>query len=269
MHDRSDAPSTFRLFLLVGGLAVALFAVRLLAPSDLVDYGQELPIAYTLDALQNGHWLVQWDTFGSIISKPPLFNWLAIASAKIFGGVNRFSMTLPAGLATLGAAWLVLGAGKKYFGWRAGLTGAVAYLVSAMVLKQIALVRVDGLFAFTVTATALLAFRSWNLGGGWTWFWFAAALATLTKGPLGVLLAGFGLLAAVWEWRTKQPAAIRGSHWIGLGVFLLLAGGWFFLAWREAGPQLIDKMFRQELIQHAVAGGRRGISKTHFYEPVL
>ena len=76
MHDRSDAPSTFRLFLLVGGLAVALFAVRLLAPSDLVDYGQELPIAYTLDALQNGHWLVQWDTFGSIISKPPLFNWL-------------------------------------------------------------------------------------------------------------------------------------------------------------------------------------------------
>jgi hypothetical protein len=44
-------------------------------------------------------------------------------------------------------------------------------------------------------------------GSGWVWFWLAAAAATLTKGPLGVRLAGLGLctLAAGEAWRLALP----------------------------------------------------------------
>src|SRR6185369_12490229 len=92
---------------------------------------------------------------------------------------------------------------------------------------------------FTVTAAALLAFRAWQRGGGWAWFWALAAAATLTKGPLGLLFAANGLLAAWWERKSPRPHPLRGSQLPGVGLFLLLAGGWFLLAYWQAGPPLI------------------------------
>ena len=68
---------------------------------------------------------------------------------------------------------------------------------------QMATARWDGLFAFMVALTALAGFRAWTSGRGWTVFWLAAAAATLTKGPLGLLLAAFGFLAIPWERRSS------------------------------------------------------------------
>src|SRR5262249_15183717 len=113
---------------------------------------------------------------------------------------------------------------------------------------QIATARWDGLFALTVTIAALAAFRAWSTGGGWTWFWIAAAAATLTKGPLGVLLAGLGLAAVVWERRSGHRARLARSHAVGVAVFLLVPVGWFVLAYRRVGPHLISNMVGEEFI---------------------
>jgi hypothetical protein len=62
-------------------------------------------------------------------------------------------------------------------------------------------------FAFTVSMAAFLAFRAWNTGRGWIWFWLAAAISTLTKGPLGLLLSIGWLMLAI-------PLQIRsGGAW--------------------------------------------------------
>lgn len=252
---------------IVAATATALFIVRLIGPSDLIDYGQEWPTSYVLDAVRNGHWIVQTDIRGEITSKPPLYTWLAATAATLVGEVNRLTLTLPAALATGAVALVLLTVGGQQFGGRAGLLAALVYLLSPVAAKQVALVRTDGLFALTVAVAALLAFRAWQTGSGWTWVWLASAAASLTKGPLGVLLGGLGLLAILWERRTGSPTSIKGSHRLGVVLFVLIAGGWFALAFAESGKALIDRMLVRELYGRAISKGAGSMMGQGFYLP--
>src|SRR4029077_16465481 len=74
----------------------------------------------------------------------------------------------------------------------------------------------------------------------------------ISKGPLGVLLAGLGLGAAIWERRAGTPKPIRGAQLGGIVVFLASPGGGFILAYRQVGWHLIDNMIDQELVGHVV-----------------
>ncbi|MBI3192586.1 MAG: glycosyltransferase family 39 protein, partial [Pedosphaera parvula] len=239
MTDDAPRPAPVRRGLFLGLVVLALYVIRLAAPSDLIDYGQEANTAYVLDAVGNGHWIVQRDLYGAVTSKPPLYTWLASSVSVALGRIDRFTLSLPAALATLALTLVIFAAGRAHFGWHAGFLGALAYACSGIAAKQVALVRTDGLFALSVTVLALLAFRAWQKGSGWTWVWLAAALSTLTKGPLGLLLAATGLLAAFWERPAGQAVPLRGSHVAGVGLFLLVAGGWFAWAFVVLGQDLI------------------------------
>ena len=274
-HARAVIMSESRSFpnLTAGALlalvAVALFAIRLVLPSVLDDRGFYLHGAWVMDAVQNGHWIVQRNHGGDVVSKPPLYIWLAALATLPFRRISTFTMLLPGAIATLAIAATIWRFGSASFGTRAGLLGGLAYLLSYVGASQIALARPDGVFAFTVTAAALAAFRAWTSGQGWTWFWLAAAAATLVKGPLGLLLAGVGLLAAGWEKWSGRPAPIRGSHRLGVVLFLLITGGWFAWAYLELGPALIDRMIFRELLRHAIADSDgSGSGHSFFIQPV-
>ena len=251
-------------------IGILLFLIRLAGPFDLADgYHQERQACYIQDILQNGHWICQRDVNGEIASKPPMHAWLAALASLPFPRPNRFTLLLPGALATVGLGWLILYYGRLYFGLRVAGLSALAYLLSAIAAKQVALVRIDGLFAFMVTWTALAAFRAWEEGGGWTWPWIIAAAATLTKGPLALLLVLFGFVAVWWESRASGRAPVRGSHLPGVSAFLLLTGGWFAWAYHQMGQPLVEKMIFAELFRHAVTSGAGAHPGSGFYEPIL
>src|SRR5262245_19202690 len=187
-------------FAAIGAVAVAIFAIRLTGLPNLMENEYRLG-AYVLDILQHGNWLCPHDSIGNT-DKPPMLAWLAALASWPVGRVSLLTLYLPSALATVAIAWLVVAAGNRRFGARAGFLAGLAYLLSDVGARQIATARWDGLFALTVTIAALLALRAWDVGGGWTWFWLAAAASTLTKGPLGVLLAALGLGAVLWERRS-------------------------------------------------------------------
>ena len=274
--ERGPAVTTSRLpagswlpYAAIAALALCLFSLRLAAPPNLLDQDQERPAAYVLDAVKNGNWLCQRDLFGDITSKPPVWTWLSALATLACGRIGVFSLYLPGALAALGTAWLIFSAGRKHFGPRAAFYGALASMLTTAGLKEFGLARTDGVFAFTVTATALLAFRAWSLGRGWTWFWLAAAAATLTKGPLGVVLAGGGLLACWWERRTSEPLRLRGSHWAGVGLFLLVTAGWLALSYWQLGPPVLEKLLGKELKAHAVTASGGRLPGSLFWQPFL
>ncbi len=246
-----------------------LFGLRAFAPADLTDIGFERTVAYVQDIVQNGNWICQHDLRGNITSKPSLHAWVVAIFTLPWGYVNHFTICLVAGLSTLLVAVMILAAGRQYFGARAGLLGAAVYLLSAAGIDQLVWIRTDALFVCTVTATALAAFRAWKLGRGWTWFWLAAAATTLVKGPLGVLVAGIGLLAVVWERRGGRPAALSGSHRTGIVLFLAITLGWFGLAYLQEGWPLVNKMIGRELIGQGVAGISDIAPGEEFYKPLL
>lgn len=236
---------------LLVGLAALLFFLRWLGPSNLTDNDQERPASYVADAVRNGHWLVQRDWTGDLTSKPPLYTWLAgLASLPL--GLGLAGLYLPCALALAATALSLHRGTRAAAGPRVALVAGFFVLANPLSAKLVALARTDPVFTATVTLTAVLAFRAWQTGRGWIRVWGAASLATLTKGPLGILLGLVGLLGLCFERRPGPKSPRIPDLLSGLGVILFVAGGWFLLAWIEAGQPLIDKMLKAELVSHAV-----------------
>src|SRR5262245_8976821 len=250
-------------FAAIAALAAVMFGIRLAAPPNLLEQDQERPATYVLDAVVNGNWLIQSDPWGGVAAKPPVWTWLSALVALVQGHVSLFSLYLPGAVATLCAAWLVLAVGSRLFGAHAGFVASVASILHIAGFKAIGLARTDAVFTLTVAVTALLAFRSWMTGGGWTWFWLAAALSTLTKGPLGLVFAACGLLASAWERRSGAPAPLRGSHTVGVALFVALTVGWFALSVWTLGQPVVDRLIGRELIGNTIG------HKTHIPLPWL
>ena len=75
------------------------------------------------------------------------------------GGLTLFSLYAPTAFATLGVALVIFRAGQRHFGERAGLLGALMYLLSYVTDKQLTSARYDGLFALPVLIGALAAYK--------------------------------------------------------------------------------------------------------------
>lgn len=245
--------------LFLTALWAALFLARLTAPSDLMDNDQEKPAAYVMDALRFNHWASQRDSTGTVMSKPPLYTWLAAGFTWLGGGKPRLlALYLPCALAVLVTTLLIFRMGREVFGLQAGFWGAWGYLLAVTTYKQLALIRTDPLFTALTFAAAWLVWRSWRSGKGWLLFWLAAAAITLTKGPLGILFALGGLWAALWPANPSLAEVPRKKPWknwqhlFGLLLFLVISGGWFYLAWLQDGEDLINRMIKRELVGHAL-----------------
>lgn len=243
---------------MIFALWCVIVAIRFLGPFNLTDQDQERPAAYMMDILRYNEWICQRDVTGDITSKPPLYTWLGALFSLPFGTVNRLTLYLPCMLSVLFSALLVLWRGGKHFGRQAGFWGAVALVASLPAIKMVSLARTDPLFMLVVFATGLMAFECWSRHRNWSYFWVLASLGTLTKGPLGLILGALGLFAIVWERMDKRQPAGGGLRWDqhleGLFAFVVLCAGWFWLAVRELGQPVLDKMLGAELERHIVRG---------------
>lgn len=252
-------------------LGAFVYAIRVTAPTDLESYAQVLNVGYILDLMTHGHWIVQHDLENAVMSKPPLHTWLMAPFAAIFG-LNRLALTLPSGLSVLALALIVFEFGRRRFGELAGGLAAIAIVLAPTMAKQMTLVRTDPFFTLTVALAAFAAFLAWERGRAgtryWMLFWFAAALTTLIKGPLGLVLAAGGLLSYLWEKRSNpELPTLRGPHFAGIALFLALTLCWFAAAWLSVGQALIDKMLYSELIYHAVGEHRGGWQARDLLKP--
>jgi 4-amino-4-deoxy-L-arabinose transferase-like glycosyltransferase len=244
---------------------LVLFVIAMTGAPTLLDNERRVG-GYILDAVQNGDWFIQKDALGHIASKPPVLTWLAGSITLVIGRLTRFAVYLPTALALLGTAFAICLAGRKYFGWLAGFLGALSFLLSPLANSVLTTARYDGLFMLPVLLGAIAAHHAWATGRGWTWFWLAAAVSTLIKGPLGLILSSLGLLAVIWEWRSGNRLKPRGNHLIGIACYFLICGGWFALAYWQMGQPLVDKMIGKELLKHSVGSEERNILKG-FYRP--
>jgi 4-amino-4-deoxy-L-arabinose transferase-like glycosyltransferase len=217
-----------------------------------------------MDVVWQGHWLVQQDIRGRIMSKPPLHTWAASVFAEI-GGINRLTLALPSALAVLAMALFVLEVGRRRYGALAGGLAGLAVVLAPMMSKHIALVRTDALFALVVAAGA--APRTAPGRGG------ADAVLVLVRSPpdQGPARPGarrHGPAGLVWE-RRSDPATPRDrQHWAGIAVFLLLT-----LAEKpalvSAGEPLANKLFFEELVGQATGVGKGGFPGRNLPKPTL
>ena len=200
----------------------------------------------------SGNWILPKVNGEYIPFKPPLFHWMGVIAAKIFGGVNEFSLRFPSALlATLGVL-LTYFAGACLWGERAGLIAGLVLASNVQWREGASLVQVDMTLAFFVLAAFLTFLFLYRAGGSsktkTAGLALLLALATLAKGPIGLVVPCLGFL--IFLALRRDLKFLKTLHlWVGGCVFLLVAGSWYALALRQGGAgfffrQLVDENLR-------------------------
>ncbi len=204
--------------------------------------------------VEEGDWVLPKRTSEhgwTIASKPPFFHWLGAGSSKLTGGPNELAIRLPSvvlGAVTVVAVWCVA---RTVLPATAAFFGAIVLATTFEWVRAVSSARVDGTLVALMTIPLLLFHRGVVRGGltrGEALVAYATlACATLTKGPVGFLLPGLVVGAALLVYR-KLALVPRLRPLLGAIVIVALAGGWYLAAWHLGG----DAFFRKHVLKENV-----------------
>jgi 4-amino-4-deoxy-L-arabinose transferase-like glycosyltransferase len=174
------------------------------------------------DILLRHDWLDPRILGAAYLQKPPLLPLLMAFFGWLTGGMSEWAVRLPPLLATLGMALTVYWLIRANTGRAAALFGALATMLTPMVMLKAGLGETDT----TVTAFSFLAFalycRAESAGGPtlreWLLCGLAMGLAALTKGPVPLVYPVLGILAM----RLSRHGT-RGPSGLLLAILVALA----------------------------------------------
>lgn len=216
--------------------------------------------AWVTPTLQGQPWL----------EKPPLYYWLAGLSYAALGE-TEVAARVPSLLALLllvGATALI---GARLYGSAAGLHAGFVAGTALLPFVYGHAASMDMLLAATVTvAIGLAALRLLDLSNRSALLLaaVAAALATLAKGPLGLLLPGLvvgGYLLATREWRRLRDLLSLPA----LAAFLLVAAPWYLAILRDQGRHFVDVFLLNHNLQRFTSTVHHHPGSIAYYLPLL
>jgi 4-amino-4-deoxy-L-arabinose transferase-like glycosyltransferase len=201
--------------------------------------------------------------------KPPLFYWLLMAAFRLFGPATLVARIVPAVAGAAGVATLFLLL-RRVLPPRVALDFGLLLATSALHLGLSRAVLTDSLFASLTSIAAVLLFV-WYREGGDRWlhaFAGLAALATVTKGPLGL---GLPLLAAVCfllleRRRDRLRALLAGGWW---WTFLALASPWYVFMTARFGRPFVDEFFVHDHWHRWLRAEHPELDHVYFYPAVF
>jgi 4-amino-4-deoxy-L-arabinose transferase-like glycosyltransferase len=268
-------------------LVIVLIA-RILGPSDLgQNLDQSKTIAFTLDMVNNNHWILPRDGLGELTRKPPMVNWLG-APIVALGFHNELALKLPAVLSGITTSILVFFAARFLFrrldtdsdtdpadpadrsiathATPLAMLAAAAWLASPSAVKHIYFMRPDILFTALLTGAWLASVvlltsqhpkhpRRLAL-----LIWILTAAAILTKGPLAIFVPVYLILhILIITPKGQRKAALARTHWQwGIPLVLVLPGLWLYSADRINPEHVRNVLLGHELSNRVGSGGLPG-----------
>jgi 4-amino-4-deoxy-L-arabinose transferase-like glycosyltransferase len=208
------AKSTWFFLLLVPGLLLYPCLSFLLFEPDEGRYA-EIP----REMLVRGEWVVPYLQGEPYLDKPPLFYWLVTASYRLWGVYDWSARLVPA-LAVHACVLAIYFLGRRLVGERPAFWGSLILMLAPGFISMGRLLVLDGLLTLWVTLALLAAFLAIQgkaMHRGW---WLvaatAAALGSLTKGPIALVLLVPPLLIHLWL--TKNACRLGWKAWLTLGL---------------------------------------------------
>lgn len=219
-------------------------------------YGEIIRVMFS-----KGEWIVPTVNGDLYTDKPMLYFWLALIASKIAGGVSEWTVRLPAALGGVGFILTTYFIGRDFFSARVGLLAAVVLATCMRVIWESRWAHVDMVFCCFFALSIYFGARSLLLRKGNPYEILLAyvfmALATLTKGLIGVVLPGLIFVALMLtrrDWRMIVDAKLP----LGIPIFLLIGAPWFYLVNQATGGKwLSDFIYIHHLKRYTAGAGHR------------
>lgn len=197
----------------------------------------------------SGDWLVPRINCRPYLTKPALYHWLAASFIKL-GGSNEWMVRLPSALAALGGVIIVFLLGSSLSGQKVGLVAAGLLASSPKYVDMARTAQTDMLLTFFISLSLLFflkSYRSEKPVFKLILFFVFAGLATLTKGPLGLIIP-LGV-AGIFIISLRKLSKVKLPHYLaGLVIFLALTLPWYLaVSWKTAGTFGHEFFLKQNL----------------------
>lgn len=231
---------------------ITILAIVMLIPflglSDFNTKGEprEAVVAYTM--LEHGNWILPINNGGDIPYKPPFFHWCIAFFSLFIGHVNEFTSRLPSAvslvLMTIGG--FVFYAKRK--NTQISLIAAILTLTAFEVHRAGINCRVDMVNTAFMVGAMYLLYRWWEKGKHQL-PWLAILCmsgATLTKGPVGIILPCF----VMGVFMLTQRENFWGIVWrmaLTALLSLIFPFCWYYAAYLQGGDEFL-RLVKEENI---------------------
>jgi 4-amino-4-deoxy-L-arabinose transferase-like glycosyltransferase len=229
-----------KIYPIIIGISAILFFIPFLGSVHLFDWDEINFAESAREMIVTGNFSRVQIDFHPFWEKPPLFFWMQALSMKLFG-INEFAARFPnavIGIITLITLYFT---GKRLYDEKFGLIWALAYLGSFLPHLYFKSGIIDPFFNYFIFMSVIFLARSirekdeskvlkYSLYAG-----ISIGLATLTKGPVGLLIIAISVLI---YWATMKFKKI--SNWKNILIFsiscLIITSLWFV-------PEMINNGF--------------------------
>jgi len=245
----------FHIVLLLALCGVLYFPY--LGSTPMFDKGEPREALAVQDIVQRGEWLFPLKRATAIPSKPPMFHWSAALTYQVSGVLNEATVRFPSALyATLGVVFLYL-LGAKLFGAQVGLLGGAILATTMIYQTQAVNARVDMTLCFYVTLSLILfyaIYRDFLRHPLWPYgMYLLIALATLSKGPLGIVLPGL-VIAVFLAVKRNWQMFFKFAFHPGVLLALVVVAGWYGMAITRGGEGFVSRQLLSENLSRFVGG---------------
>lgn len=223
------------------------------------------------EMVEAGDWITPTLNGVPRFAKPVFIYWLLSGSYLAFG-VSEFTARLPSALFGTALVLMQYAFASRLLGPAVGFRAALMLLLNVEILAIGRMVLTDMVLMFFTTLSIFSFFLAmWGEGKAKRWYWgFYAGmgLATLTKGPVGVLVPLLAVLPYLWLTRRWRDVLRECRPLAGTLVFLAVAAPWYTAMFMLHGSGYADSARGDTITRFlAVIGGHGGT--VLFYIPIL
>lgn len=234
------------------------------------DEGRYAEIAREMSV--TGDWVTPRLNGLKYFEKPPLQYWITAAAYRIFG-VHEWTARLWPALAGLLAVVAIGIAGRALEGPALGAFAALALSGTVWQCGMAQIVSLDSGLSFFLTLTFAGLVIAQRPGTGamtrrrWMWVaWAAMAGATLSKGPIGVVLPAGALV--VYSLVNRDAEIWQRLHLTsGLMLFLILVAPWF-IAVSRANDEFLSFFFIHEHLERFLTEEHQRVGPWYYFVPL-
>ncbi|MEX2216983.1 MAG: glycosyltransferase family 39 protein [Phycisphaeraceae bacterium] len=265
------------------GIALLLMAVYLIMSSSTMLWDRDEPrfSRAAVEMYRSGDYLVPRFNGEIRPHKPALIYWLMNAGLETFG-VHEWVLRLPSAFGMAMTAFITFLIGKRMFGGRAGLRAMIIFGSAAMPIYMGTAATADGTLIAWCTAAVYPFVDRLYRGPRW-WHLpaiaLALAMAQMAKGPVGLAVPGFMVIATGFFCR--KQVRLGGDFWGGY-ITAIVASIGLFLAWGVAanyasggelakaglGKHVLHRMFNP-MEGHGASGTLGYLAMIPVYIPVI
>lgn len=201
------------------------------------------------------------------LKKPPLYNWLILASFQLFGSYDELVVRIPMILSLFVFTILIFYFFRKEMNDRLAVLVALMFLTSGRILIYESFYGLIDITYSMVIFTFFMHIYRCFMRGNFLWLYLSAylliAIAFLMKGLPSIAFLGITLLV-LFVSNKKFKLLFHWSHFLGMLLFILIVGGYYFLYFsRNSFPalEMLDVVLGEST--------RRTIVRFGFWETVL